>query len=139
MISKFTKVIFINEATESTLDINDWKILMQGGYSVHNNKYQAAKSFINRCPMIITSQQKLIFGPTDQPTMDRGGDFNCILNARFDKYGGNMEFRNSAGSTLQGICTKYIYCMSGRIDIKTSNVILGQDGTAEMEASYVHR
>jgi exonuclease III len=36
-----------------------------------------------------------------------GGDFNCILNARLDKYGGNTEFRNSAGSTLQGICTKY--------------------------------
>ena len=31
-----------------------------------------------------------------------GGDFNCILNARLDKYGGN-----SAGSTLQGICKKY--------------------------------
>ena len=36
-----------------------------------------------------------------------GGDFNCILNARLDKYGGNTEFRNLAGSTLQGICTKY--------------------------------
>jgi len=33
MISKFTKVIFIDEATESTLDINDWKTLTQGGYS----------------------------------------------------------------------------------------------------------
>ena len=36
-----------------------------------------------------------------------GGDFNCILNARLGKYGGNTEFRNLAGSTLQGICTKY--------------------------------
>ena len=36
-----------------------------------------------------------------------GGDFNCILDARLDKYGGNPEFRNSAGSTLQGIRTNY--------------------------------
>lgn len=26
-----------------------------------------------------------------------GGDFNCILNVRLDKYGGNMEFRNLVG------------------------------------------
>lgn len=36
-----------------------------------------------------------------------GGDLHCILNGRLDKYGGNTEFRNSAGSTLQGICIKY--------------------------------
>ena len=71
MISKFTEVIFIDEATESTLDIDDWKTLTQGGYSAHDVKYQAAKSFINRCPMIITSQRKLDFGPSDQPAMDR--------------------------------------------------------------------
>ena len=67
MISKFTEVIFI----ESTLDIDDSKTLTQGGYSAHGVKYQAAKSFINRCPMIITSQRKLDFGPSDQPAMDR--------------------------------------------------------------------
>ena len=71
MISKFTEVIFIDEATESTLDMDDWKTLTQGGYSAHDVKYQAAKSFINRCPMIITSQRKLDFGPSDQPAMDR--------------------------------------------------------------------
>lgn len=71
MISKFTEVIFIDEATESTLDLDDWKTLTQGGFSAHDVKYQAAKSFINRCPMIITSQRKLDFGPSDQPAMDR--------------------------------------------------------------------
>jgi len=71
MISKFTEVVFIDEATESTLDIDDWKTLTQGGYSAHDVKYQAAKSFINRCPMIITTQRKLDFGPSDQPAMDR--------------------------------------------------------------------
>lgn len=71
MISKFTKVIFIDEATESTLDIDDWKTLTLGGYLAHDVKYQAAKSIINRCPMIITSQRKLDFGPSDQSAMDR--------------------------------------------------------------------
>ena len=71
MISPFTEVIFIDEATESTLDIDDWKTLTQGGYSAHDVKYQTAKPFINRCPMVITSQRRLNFGPADQPAMDR--------------------------------------------------------------------
>ena len=33
MITPFTEVIFLDEATESTLDIDDWKTLTQGGYS----------------------------------------------------------------------------------------------------------
>ena len=71
MITPFTEVIFLDEATESTLDIDDWKTLTQGGYSAHDVKYQRAKSFINRCPMLITSQRRLNFGPADQPAMDR--------------------------------------------------------------------
>ena len=71
MISKFTEVFFIDEATESTLDIDDCKTLTQGGYSAHDVKYKAAKSSINRCPMLITSQRKLDYGPSDQPAMDR--------------------------------------------------------------------
>ncbi|XP_068759716.1 uncharacterized protein [Montipora capricornis] len=71
MITPFTEVIFLDEATESTLDIDDWKTLTQGGYSAHDVKYQRAKSFINRCPMLITCQKKLDFGPSDQPAMDR--------------------------------------------------------------------
>ena len=31
MITPFTEVILIDEATETTLDIDDWKILTQGG------------------------------------------------------------------------------------------------------------
>ena len=40
---------------ETTLDIDDWKILTQGGYAAHDVKYQNAQAFINRCPMLITS------------------------------------------------------------------------------------
>ena len=71
MITPFTEVIFIDEATEHTLDIDDWKILTQGGYAAHDVKYQSARAFINRCPMLITSQRKLEFGPADQPAMER--------------------------------------------------------------------
>ena len=71
MITPYTEVIFIDEATEKTLDMDDWKILTQGGYAAHDVKYRNARAFINRCPMLITSQRKLDFGPADQPAMER--------------------------------------------------------------------
>ena len=64
-------MIFIDEASESTLDIGDWKVLTQGGYSAHNVKYQTSKAFLNKCPMIITAQHKLQFDPTHQPAMEQ--------------------------------------------------------------------
>ncbi|XP_044165370.1 uncharacterized protein LOC114957052 [Acropora millepora] len=36
MINRFTQVIFIDEASPSTLDIDEWKILTQGGYTACN-------------------------------------------------------------------------------------------------------
>ena len=66
MINSSTEVIFIDEATEKTLDIDDWKVLTQGGYTAHDVKYQTARAFINKCPMLITAQHKLDFGP-DKP------------------------------------------------------------------------
>ena len=71
MITPFTEVIFIDEADEKTLDVADWKILTQGGYTAHDVKYQTAKAFLNKCPMLVTAQRKLDFGPADQPAMDR--------------------------------------------------------------------
>ncbi|KAL9973576.1 hypothetical protein ACROYT_G020049 [Oculina patagonica] len=71
MINRFTEVIFIDEASPSTLDIDDWKILTQGGFTACDVKYQTAKSFINRCPMLLTAQTKLEFKADDQPAMDR--------------------------------------------------------------------
>ena len=71
MITKSTEVIFIDEASTSTMDIDDWKILTQGGFTECDVKYQTAKSFINRYPMLLTAQHKLEFKPEDQPAMDR--------------------------------------------------------------------
>ena len=70
MISKSTEVIFIDEASTSTVDVDDWKILTQRGYTACDVKYQTAKSFINRCPMLLTAENKLEFKPEDQPAMD---------------------------------------------------------------------
>ena len=42
MITPFTEVIFIDEATARKLDIEDWKILTQGGCAAHDVKYQSA-------------------------------------------------------------------------------------------------
>ena len=71
MIHHFTEVIFVDEANLSTLDIDDWKILTQGGYTACDIKYQTAKSFINRCLMHLVAQKKLKFGPEDQAAVDR--------------------------------------------------------------------
>ena len=70
-ITPFTEVIFINEAAESCLDIADWKVLTQGGYTAQDIKYQTARAFINKCPMLITAQRKLDLGPLHQLAMDR--------------------------------------------------------------------
>lgn len=71
MITPYTEMIFIDEADENVLNISDWKILTQGGYTAHDIKYQTAKAFMNRCLMLVTAQRKLDFGPTHQPAMDR--------------------------------------------------------------------
>ena len=71
MIGPFTEVIFIDEADENTLDISDWKLLTQGGYAAHDVKYQTARAFMNKCPMLITAQHKLQFGTVHQPAMDK--------------------------------------------------------------------
>ena len=43
----------------------------KGDNAAHDMKYQSARAFINRSPMLITSQRKLKFGPADQAAMDR--------------------------------------------------------------------
>ena len=39
MISKSTEASFIDEASTSTMDVDDWKILTQGGYTACDVKY----------------------------------------------------------------------------------------------------
>ena len=42
MITPFTEAIFIDDATERTIDIDDWKILTEGRHAAHDVKYQSA-------------------------------------------------------------------------------------------------
>ena len=50
MIMLFAEVIFVDEASESALDIAYWKVLTQGGYSAHDVKYQTARPFSTSAP-----------------------------------------------------------------------------------------
>ena len=53
MINRFTEVIFIDEACPSTLDIDDWKILTQGGYTACDVKYKTAKIVHQPLPDVV--------------------------------------------------------------------------------------
>jgi len=44
--TKSTKVIFIDEASTSTMDIDNWKILPRGSFTAADVKYQIAESLI---------------------------------------------------------------------------------------------
>ena len=71
MINEDTEVIFIDEASTGTMDVDDWKTLTQGGWNVHTAKYSKARPFVNRCPMLIACQKKLKFSDAeDQKAMD---------------------------------------------------------------------
>ena len=47
IISKETEVIFVDEASPTMLDVDDWKILSQGGFTACDVKYKTARSFFN--------------------------------------------------------------------------------------------
>lgn len=46
MIDNLTEVIFLDEAHPGLLDIDDWKIMCQGGYTLHNAKWKKAQGSI---------------------------------------------------------------------------------------------
>lgn len=69
MIDENTQVIFIDEATVDLMDIDDWKILCQGGWTAHDRKFSTARGFVNKCPMLITCQKQLEFPKDDQAAM----------------------------------------------------------------------
>ena len=77
MMNKTTEVIFIDEASISTMEIDDWNILTRGGgYTAADVKYQTAKSFINRSPMLLMPNRNCSSNPkTNQPWTD---DFDTI-------------------------------------------------------------
>ena len=45
MIDSSIEVIFLDEAYANLLDIDDWKIICQGGFTSHDVKWKQAKGF----------------------------------------------------------------------------------------------
>ena len=48
MINDNTEVIILDEATSSMMDVDDWKLMTQGGWTAHDVKFNTAKGFVNR-------------------------------------------------------------------------------------------
>ena len=71
MIDSSTKVIFLDEAYANLLDIDDWKIICQGGFTSHDVKWKQAKGFHCRASMYITCQQEMDFGKAHNDAMNR--------------------------------------------------------------------
>lgn len=76
MIDSSTEVIFLDEAYSNLLDIDDWKIICQGGFTSHDVKWKKAQGFHCRASMYITCQQE----------MDFGEEHNDAMNRRLNKY-----------------------------------------------------
>ena len=76
MIDSSTEVIFLDEAYSNLLDIDDWKIICQGGFTYHDVKWKKAQGFHCRSSMYITCQQE----------MDFGDAHNDAMNKRLNKY-----------------------------------------------------
>ena len=66
-----TEVIFLDEAYANLLDIDDWKISCQGGFTSHDVKWKQAKGFHCRASMYITCQQEMDFGKAHNDAMNR--------------------------------------------------------------------
>ena len=71
MIDSSTEVIFLDEAHRDLLDVDDWKIICQGGFTSHDVKWKKAEGFHCRASMYITCQQEMDFGPEHNDAMNR--------------------------------------------------------------------
>ena len=69
-------------------------------YAPNNEKDR--KIFFNSLPKYLVSNRRVIFG----------GDFNCILNSRYDKIGkgSNPNFGNVGSKELTNLCNDYNLC-----------------------------
>ncbi|KAK3737765.1 hypothetical protein QZH41_002735 [Actinostola sp. cb2023] len=77
MIDEDTELINLDEARVELMEIDDWKIITQGGWTAHDRKWKTAKGFLNKAPIFITCQKELDFGSTED---------NEAMNNRLNKY-----------------------------------------------------
>ena len=71
MIDDECEVVFLDEVHAKLMDVDNWKILTQGGWTAHDEKYKSSKGFVNKCPILIAGQSDLDFGTQeDNDAMD---------------------------------------------------------------------
>ncbi|CAH3186367.1 unnamed protein product, partial [Porites evermanni] len=71
MIDSSTEVIFLDEAYNNLLDIDDWKIICQGSFTSHDVKWKKVQGCHCRASMYITCQQEMDFGEARNDAMNR--------------------------------------------------------------------
>jgi len=71
MIDSTTEVIFLDVAYTNLFDIDDWKIICQGGFTSHDVKWKKAQGFHCRTSTYITCQQEMDFGEAHNDAMNR--------------------------------------------------------------------
>ena len=69
LVDENTQIIFLDEAYAKLMDPDDWKILTQGGLTAHDRKYKTSSLAVIRCPMFITCQTDMDFGPEHNGAM----------------------------------------------------------------------
>ena len=70
MVDEDTELIFIDEWSETTLNISNVKTLFQGGWMVKSVKHQDAQTFDNKAGIYLTCNELPDFG-VEQPNVDR--------------------------------------------------------------------
>ena len=71
MIDDLTDVIFLDEAYPGLLDIDDWKIMCQRGFTSHDSKWKKAQGFHCSATMYITCQVEMDFGVDHNDAMEK--------------------------------------------------------------------
>ena len=69
LVDENTPIIFLDQAYAKLMDPDDWKILTQGGLTAHDRKYKVSSLAAIRCPMFITCQMDMDFGPEHNGAM----------------------------------------------------------------------
>ena len=52
------------------MDVDDWKTLIQGGFTAHDCKYATSRGYINKCPRLIIYQKEIKLNDEDRKAMD---------------------------------------------------------------------
>ena len=71
MTESQTDVIFLDEAHRDLLDVDDWKIICQGGFNSHNVQWKKAEGFHCHASMYIMCQKEMDFSDAHNDAMNR--------------------------------------------------------------------